>query len=561
MSTSSSTSAWEIELLFGSAQQPLSYLQAVWLDTKLTVNQVPSATVVLSAPGGISADLKALSDDAERCEPGTKVVINIKSSTSRDVLFSGIVQQQSYSTQVGRSELTLKLRHPLQKLVATHRSQLFEQMSDKQVLQQLLQDHEISEGKSLSGLAVEHPQMVQFDCSDWQFIKARLNANGVWLLPEVDGGVSVKLPAVSNAKAQHTLNQSQTTAQTGVTEPLIIEAYWQFNGMEQPGKLAVTSWDIKQQAMSQNTRATSSALGVDGLDPGRFVMSDQQQWLLTSSLSLLQNESKALADSRYLALQAKGIQACFTLAGDAAYHLGETLALSGFGTHFNGKGVISSVQHKISRGTWRTVVKLGQDGLNDIDEPLLPSITGLQVGIVEDYEEDPDSLNRLRVKVPAVGDKSLWARFAMPYASKDSGLCLYPEPGDEVVLGFFAEDPRYPVILGSMHNPKNTAPFAPSQTNNKKGLVFVKDDNTRQLLFDTDEGSLLLQYDKDHLSLKKGIELRADQDIEVSGSNVKVSAAKNMMLKSDNKLEVGAKTLSATGNDSVKVKGNAIELG
>ncbi|MCP1489808.1 Rhs element Vgr protein [Pseudomonas fluorescens] len=560
MSTSSPSSAWQIELLFGPDQQPLTYLQAVWLDTKSTVNQIPVAKIVLSAPGGTSADLKALSEDAERCEPGTSVVINIKSGQSQTMLFSGMVQQQSYGAQMGHSELTLKLRHPLHKLVATHRNQLFEQMSDKQILQQLLQDHQIPQGESLSGLAVVHPQMVQFDCSDWQFIKARLNANGVWFLPEASGGVSVTPPTLSG-EPQHTLYQSQSMAQTGDTEPLIEEAYWQFNGMEQPGKLAVTSWDIKQQAMAQSTQSTSCSVGAEGLDPGRFAMPDQPQWLLTSSLSLMPDESKALVDSRYLALQAKGVQACFTLAGDAAYQLGETLALSGFGQHFNGKGVISSVQHKLSRGNWRTVVTLGQDTLNEVDETLLPSITGLQVGIVEEYEEDPGSLNRLRVKVPAVGDKSLWARFAMPYASKDSGLCLYPEPGDEVVLGFFAQDPRYPVILGAMHNPQNTAPFVPSEANNKKGLILVKDGNTRQLLFDTEEGSLSLQYDKDHLQFKAGIELSSDQDAELSCNNLKISTTKNMTLKSNEKFEVSAKTLSATGNDSVKVQGNAIELG
>jgi Rhs element Vgr protein len=561
MSTSSSSPAWEIQLLFGPAQQPLSYLQAVWLETKSTVNQVPSGKIVLSAPGGTSADLKALSDEAKQCQPGTQVVIKVKSSQSQDVLFSGIVQQQSYSVQMGRSELTLKVRHPLQKLVATHRSQLFEQMSDKQVLQQLLQDHDIAQGKSLSGLEIEHPQMVQFDCSDWQFIKARLNANGVWLLPEVDGGVSIKPPKLSTAEADHTLHQSQAMARPGEAEPMIVDACWQYNGLEQPGKLAVSAWDLKQQDMSPNTQATSCNLGSDGLDPGRFAMPDQQQWLLTSTLNLIQDEAKAWADSRYLALQAKGLQASFTLAGNAAYQLGQTLGLSGFGTHFNGNGLISSVQHKFSRGNWRTVLMLGQDTFNDLDEPLLPSVAGLLVGIVEDYEEDPDSLNRLRVKVPAVGNKSLWARFAMPYASKNSGLCLYPEPKDEVVLGFFAQDPRYPVILGSMHNPENTAPFAPSQANNKKGLVFVKDDNTRQLLFDTQEGSLLLQYDKDQLQFKSGIELSADQDMQLSAANVKVNATKNTTLTSDEKIDLSTKKLSATGNDSVKVKGQAIELG
>lgn len=561
MNTGILSSSLEVELLFGAEKQPLTYLQVVSLDTRLSVNQIPSGKVVLSAPGGTTVDLKALSRDAERCEPGTAVIIRIKSVSPEVVLFSGIVQQQSYRVQMGRSELTLRLRHPLQRLVATHRNQLFEKMSDKQVLQQLLQDHQIPQGSRMHGLSVVHPQMVQFDCSDWQFIKARLNANGVWLLPDANGGVSVIEPKLSSGTAQHTLYQSQSTAQAGRNEPLIEEACWQFSGMEQPGKLAVTSWDIKQQAMSQSTQGRPFSLGEEGLDPGRFSMPGQKQWLLASSLSLMPDESKALADSRYLALQVKGVQARFTLMGATAYQPGETLTLSGFGKHFNGKGIISSVQHKISRGNWRTIVTLGQDTLRNVDDTLLPTVSGLHVGVVEDYEEDPNSFNRLRVKVPAVGDKSLWARFSMPYASKDTGLCLYPEPGDEVVLGFFVEDPRYPVILGAMHNPENKAPFAPSKANNKKGLVLGKKDSKRQLLFDIEEGSLSLQYDKDCLNFKSGIELSASQDVALTSENIQVSASKNMTLKGKEKLEASTKVMSVTGNDSVKIKGKAIDLG
>ncbi|AMS13811.1 hypothetical protein A3218_05690 [Pseudomonas chlororaphis] len=561
MSTSSTASFLEIEVLFGVDQQPLTHLQAVWLDTRLTVNQIPSAKVVLSAPGGSSSDQTTLAGDFTLCQPGTPVVIKITSLTPPVVVFSGVVQQQSYSVQMGRSEVTLKLRHPLQKLVATYRNQLFEQMSDKQILQQLLQDHQIQQGDSMAGLSVVHPQMVQCGCSDWQFVKSRLNANGVWLVPEAEGGVSVTEPMVASGVAPHTLYQSQLVAPMGQEDALITEAYWQFNGLEQPGTLAATSWDIEQQVMSQSVQGKPFTLGAQGLQPDRLSMPDQEQWLLTSSLNLMPSELKALADSRYLALQAQGVQARFTLAGDTTYQLGDTLALKGFGQAFDGQGIISSVQHKISRGIWQTVVTLGQDTLNDIGEALLPGVTGLHVGLVDDFEEDPQSLNRLRVKVPALGDKSLWARFSMPYASKDSGLCLYPEPGDEVVLGFFAQDPRYPVILGSMHNPQNNAPFAPSQANNKKGLVFVKDDNTRQLLFDTEEGSLSLQYDKDHLNFKKGIEVSSDQDVNLKGNNIQASAEQKSTLKSNNEIEISAKKLSATGTSLVQIQGKAIELG
>ena len=48
----------------------------------------------------------------------------------------------------------------------------------------------------------------------------------------------------------------------------------------------------------------------------------------------------------------------------------------------------------------------------------------------------------------------VWARMAHVYATEDCGFVFYPEVGDEVVLGFFDDDPTYPVILGSLYSSK-----------------------------------------------------------------------------------------------------------
>jgi uncharacterized protein involved in type VI secretion and phage assembly len=142
-------------------------------------------------------------------------------------------------------------------------------------------------------------------------------------------------------------------------------------------------------------------------------------------------------------------------------------------------------------------------------------------------------------------DKPLWARFATPYASKESGLCFYPEEGDEVVVGFFADDPCYPVILGAMHNPKNLPPFPPSTENNQKGLVFGHGDNKQQLMFDSQKKSATLQVNKDVLTLHQGMQLASEQDVTISAQNLALNAKQQVKVE---------------GSSGVHVKGAKVDL-
>ena len=98
-------------------------------------------------------------------------------------------------------------------------------------------------------------------------------------------------------------------------------------------------------------------------------------------------------------------------------------------------------------------------------------------------------------------DSQIFARLSKPWASKASGFCFYPEPGDEVVVGFIDSDPRYPMILGAMHNPKNTAPFPPDEKNSQKGLVVSNAGKTQALMIDSDDNTLTLQADDNTITL------------------------------------------------------------
>ena len=86
--------------------------------------------------------------------------------------------------------------------------------------------------------------------------------------------------------------------------------------------------------------------------------------------------------------------------------------------------------------------------------------------------EDPDGEHRVRVKLPLVNnaDDGVWARVASLDAGNDRGFFFRPEIGDEVVVGFFDDDPRRPVMLGMLHSSAKAAPLTRIRRQPREGL-------------------------------------------------------------------------------------------
>jgi uncharacterized protein involved in type VI secretion and phage assembly len=84
---------------------------------------------------------------------------------------------------------------------------------------------------------------------------------------------------------------------------------------------------------------------------------------------------------------------------------------------------------------------------------------GLVTGIVMNVD-DPAAQGRIQVDIPTMPGRTrtAWAPVAAPMAGKDRGIFFMPEIEDEVVLGFIANDPEQPVILGYTWNGVDTPP-------------------------------------------------------------------------------------------------------
>ena len=182
---------------------------------------------------------------------------------------------------------------------------------------------------------------------------------------------------------------------------------------------------------------------------------------------------------------------------------------------------------------------------------LLPAVSGLQIGIVVAIADDPDQALRVQLQLPALGQDAgkVWARWASPDAGAARGMVFWPEVGDEVVVGFFNDDPRAPVVLGSLFSAKQMPPAPydkPEAKNLTRGFftksgceigfidgtnpkLFLRTKGKREILLDDDD-KLIKISDPDGNTLTvdaQGITFKTDKDFKVdAGGKVEIKGGK-----------------------------------
>ncbi|MDE9461079.1 phage baseplate assembly protein V [Xenorhabdus bovienii] len=517
----------------------LSQFSVISVTVNYHINGIPSATVTLGIVGdtGHIFDSQAQAELAH-CRPNSEFIVQIQKS----VVFKGIIVRQGLGIKGQDNLVTLTARHPLQKLTHGLRSQLFSQQSDEAIIRKLFDQAGLSATiKQAPQLKTVHEQMVQFRCNDWSFLRKRLNATNTWLLP-YHNAVTLVTPESLNQSKVHTLRQRASTQ-----DIVLFEANLQWDNQYNPKSVSIQSWDITQQKLSQAIRSENSALGSGQLGSDEVSALTHQEWQWVFSYPLDSEQTRSLAQGILNSRRNHNVSGHVIVAGDNSYQVGDVLALSDFGQGMDGQAIITGVSQSLNqRQGWRTRLTVG---MPPESEPPVPQAKELHIGVVEKYQQDSQSLGRIPVKIPALGltNSTLFARLGKPYASNESGFCFYPEPGDEVIIGFFECDPRFPVILGSMHNPKNRAPLEPSEDNPVKTLVIKQGKHQQSLVFDNKEKILTVNSGEHTLSLQQ------DKDITLNSAKNLITQAQEIKIQAE-------KNLSASGKSGVDIKGAKINL-
>lgn len=529
------------------------------IEVEKGVNRISVAKIVII--DGSPADETFSVSSSSTFVPGNTVTIEAGYDSKNETIFTGIITKQSIRIHGAEgSVLVVECRDEAIKMVVGRKSVTYSKKKDSDIMSTIIGNSGLS--ADVSATTTEWPEQVQYYTTDWDFLLARAETNGM-IVTTLNGKVSVFPPD----------NDTSSVLEIAYGNNLL-EFNASLDSVTQLGSAKATSWDFTQQQTTSG-EASSSYAGPGNLSSKKLSevvgLSDYElQSTAPLQESDLTNWSKAaLVKSAYAKIQGD-----VKFQGSNLVDPGKYLTLAGLGDRFNGDHIISNVQHVIGHGNWVTEVSVGLSPIWFTEEPdvmappasgLLPGAQGLFNATVKKMYEDPDSQYRVLVDIPLFdpNGEGLWARLTNFYSTSGAGTFFMPEVGDEVVVGFLNEDPRYPIILGSMYSADNNKPFDgldPNEKNtikafvSKSGINIQFDDENKVLTLETpskntaifsDEDKQITIKDQNNNSIvmsESGITIKSDKDITVQ-------ATQNLTLKGDQGV-----TIESSGGD-VQIKG------
>jgi Rhs element Vgr protein len=537
-------------------------------------NRVPYAR--LRVGDGDSARGDFLQSSGALFVPGASVSIAAGYHGKTQPVFSGVVLTQRLVVRRGSSWLEVECRDPVFTMTLVRRNRYFEKQSDSDVAGTLLDAYGadgVSAG-TITATTVVHPQLLQYQATDWDFMVSRLEAAGQ--LCFVDAGkVSSSKPSLSGAPV--------ADLGFGAT---VLELDAEIDARTQTGGVRALAWDPSGQSLLDVSAADPQWSGNGNLSAGTLSgAAGRKEDLLWHGGTLASDELQSMADGAMLRARLAASRGRVRFQGLTAVTPGSVLTLSRLSDRFNGTVYVTGVRHEFSGGNWTTDAEFGLPRETHAERVamshlpaagLAAAVHGLQVGIVTDLAGDPGKEFRIRVKVPLAGmdEQGVWARVATLDAGDQRGTLFRPEKKDEVVLGFFHDDPAQPVVLGMLHSSAKAPPMTPTDDNDEKGyvsrgkLALRFDDKKKVVILETPGGNRLTLSDdaggitiadqngnaivmnKDGIALtsdKKAVTIKANSDFKVGAKNAEIKATSAATVKGSSKAEI-----SSSGQLTVK---------
>lgn len=549
-------------------------IQVVSVETNHSTNRIPSATITV-----IDGDMPNATfpiADAGNFKPGTAVVISAGYEGTNSVIFTGVVVSQSVKINGDNyARLIIECRDKALAMTVGRKNANYIDKTDSQIISSLISSY-AGLTPAVDATSVTYKELVQYYATDWDYMMSRAEING--FLVTVDAGtVSVKAPVGSGSPVL-TLTYGMDLMEFQAE----LDSRWQLSSVTS------TSWDLSQLAIVQQTAQPVAMTGQGDIDSKALskVLSAGDFGLQTAA-PLESAALTAWSKAQQTKAALSRIQGNMLFQGSALVKPGVLLELVAVGKHFNGNVIASNVFHRLVDGNWTTEVEFGMPSYwfteeHQIQAPEAAGITagicGLHIGIVLKLDADPEGQYKIQVSMPLMNASTVgvWARFASFYGSSGFGAFIIPEIGDEVVLGFFNNDPSCPVILGSLYSSKHVPPYELTAENNFKALITRSklkmefDDGNKIITFITpannkivisDQGQSILLQDQTNNKVElspSGILLDSPKDITIKAlGKVAISAVQNVEIAAQMDVKTTGLNINSTANVSLTAKGTA----
>lgn len=497
-----------------------------------SVNKIASAQLILTDGDVAEANFKVSSEPIFL--PGKEVEIKLGYNNTEDTVFKGIVIKHGIKTKPDKpSLLILELKDAAVKMTVGRKNKYFEEAKDSEVIEEITGPYGLE--SDITATDTIHAKMVQYFVTDWDFVVSRAEANGHLVLVD-DGKISTIKPEIKEADIELAYGHN------------ILEFEADMDARDQFASSLSKSWDFAGQALLEEEGTDP---GLD--DHGNFTareLSDVlglESYIQQHTGKVSDKELKAWSDAKLVRSRLAKIKGNVKTIGFKDLKPGDTVAFTGFGDRFNGKAFVSSVVHSFtSDSAWYTNIIFGLDQnwfhknyMDLLDSPasgLLPAISGLQNGIVTNIHEDPDGEFRVKVRIPVIDaqDEGVWARVTTLDAGADRGFFWRPEVEDEVIVGFLNDDPRDPVVLGTVHSSAKASPISATEENSEKGIVtksgmrFIFDDELISVTIETPKGNVISLSEEDG---EIGIADENGNVMTMNADGITIESAKDLILK------------------------------
>ncbi len=560
-------------ILIEGEEIPREY-QVAALTVVKQVNRISTAKILLLDGDPASGDFEI--SNSELFIPGKEVEVTGGYHSQEQSLFQGVITGHGIKTRQGRpSYLSIECRHAAFRMSLYRRSGYFVELKDSDVFAQLVDGYSID--KEIAETSVEHKELVQYNCSDWDFLLTRAEANGQQVLTN-EAQLKVAAP-----------DFAADPALTLVYGATLLEFEAQIDARDQLESVSSKGWDSAGQELLSSDGSADDVVAPGNLDFAELAgVAEQAPPEQKHGGQLNESELQAWADARMLKTRLAKVQGRAKCTG-VTLNPGDLVELRGVGERFNGRAFVSGVRHEFSRGPWTTDIDIGLSAdwfaeKYPVSSPpasaLIPAVTGLQVGIITSLE-DPDGEDRVRVRIPmiSIAEDGIWARLAALDAGAERGTFWRPELDDEVVLGFLNADPRDAIILGMLNSSAKPAPLTGSDDNHEKGIVtrsgmkmIWNDDKVsltietpagKKIILDEDAGNILLEDENGNsLTLNSDgiayesqadISIKAAGDLKLEGTNVEIKASVEFKAE-------GSAGAELTAGGTAKVQGALVQI-
>lgn len=524
---------------------------------RLALNRIGKATLKFNA-GNMDAQTFDESD-SNLFKPGNSIRLDAGDTDKQETLFEGsIIGVRILTGKDFRSYMVVECRDCAYPATQGRKNRIFEKKKDSDIIREVLKDYGSVE---VDATGYQHPTLVQYYCSDWDFALSRADACGLFVF--TDGKkIKVKKPMVNGSPVLTVTFGEDLTA-----FDLELTADDQFTQYE------AVSWSPKTQKAVKVSAATPSLNKQGDIQPKS--LAESKSMLLQTDAPTEEKALKQWADGMALKAGLARYQGFVSFYGSAKVKPGCLIELKGMGKRFNGNLFVGSVTHTIEDNEWLTEVGAGVSPMNITDEPdvvspsasgFLPGLQGLHTAVVKKLDGDPQKEYRIQVELPWLDGKSklLWARLATMYATNGMSTFFLPEPGDEVVVGFMNQDPTHPVVLGSLYGVKHKPPFEFEAKNNTKAIVTreklrIEFDEEKKVITVATPGKNTLEISDDGKHIK--LTDQHKNEIIMDNGGITLSSSKDIKLKAKGGITMDATSkISGTTKADISLKGMNVKV-